>query len=101
MKICSRCGREIADTALFCPGCGNSVSGNNNSANTNDIPDNLFAVLGFLIPIVGVLLFLIYEDKKPSRAGSSGKGALIGFIVRIIIYVILAVKVALLDGLFL
>ena len=31
MKYCNNCGREIADEASFCPGCGAPVSAQNNS----------------------------------------------------------------------
>ena len=29
-----------------------------------------FAILGFFIPIVGLILFLIYEEKNPKRANN-------------------------------
>ena len=47
--------------------------------------------MGFFIPIVGLILFLIYEGKKPKRAKSAGKGALIGFITKIVLSIILAI----------
>ena len=50
-----------------------------------------FAILGFFIPIIGLILFLIYEGKKPKRAKSAGKGALIGFITRIVLTIILVI----------
>ena len=47
--------------------------------------------MGFFIPIVGLILFLIYEGKNPKRAKSAGKGALIGFITEIVLSIILAI----------
>ena len=47
--------------------------------------------MGFFIPIVGLILFLIYEGKKPKRAKSVGKGALIGFITKIVLSIILVI----------
>lgn len=41
------------------------------------------AFLGFAIPIVGLILFLIYEGKKPKRAKSAVKGSLAGLIFRV------------------
>ena len=47
-----------------------------------------FVILGFFIPIVGLILFLIYEGKNPKRDKSADKGALIGFITKIVISII-------------
>lgn len=47
--------------------------------------------MGFFIPIVGLILFLIYEEKKPKRAKSAIKGALIGFITKIVLAIILVI----------
>lgn len=87
---CKNCGRFIGDTATYCTNCGMKFDNSQN----NDSKDHLsfgFAILGFLIPIVGLILFLIYENKKPKRAKSAGKGALIGFITKIVISVILVI----------
>jgi len=63
-----------------------------------DAPSAGFAVLGFFIPIVGLILFLVWHDKTPLKAKSAGKGALIavivGVAVTILSFVIMAVFVA-------
>ena len=87
---CKNCGRFIEDTATYCTNCGMKLDNSQN----NDLKDPSsfgFAILGFLIPIVGLILFLIYENKNPKRAKSAGKGALIGFITKIVISVILVI----------
>ncbi len=53
-----------------------------------DAPSAGFAVLGFFIPIVGLILYLVWMDTTPLRAKSVGKGALIGAIVSIVMAVI-------------
>ena len=45
----------------------------------------------FFNPIVGLIFFLVYEGKKPKRAKSAGKGALIGFITENVLSIILVV----------
>ena len=65
-----------------------------NKSSTNVSKDSssfTFAILGFFIPIVGLILFLIYEEKKPKRAKSAGKGALIGFITKIVLSIVLVI----------
>ena len=85
---CKNCGHYIDDSATYCKNCGTKFDNNNG---TDDHLSFGFAVLGFFIPIVGLILFLIYEEKKPKRAKSAGKGALIGFITEIVLAIILVI----------
>ena len=50
-----------------------------------DVPSVGLNILGFLIPLVGLLLFLIYIDRTPVKARAIGKMSLIGFIVGLVI----------------
>ena len=85
--FCSRCGKEIENEAVICVHCGCPVG--NAASKPDDAPSAGFAVLGFFIPLVGLILYLIYnEGNRPLRAKSAGKGALIGFIVRVAISII-------------
>lgn len=87
--FCKNCGKEILNDAVICVHCGCSVQGNNKAVtNTSDAPSIGAAVLGFFIPIVGLILWLTNKDTKPLMAKSAGKGALIGFIVTMIFSVI-------------
>ena len=85
---CKNCGHYIDDSATYCNNCGTKFDNNNG---TDDHSSFGFAVLGFFIPLVGLILFLIYEEKKPKRAKSAGKGALIGFITKIVLAIILVI----------
>lgn len=85
---CKNCGHYIDDSATYCNNCGTKFDNNNG---TDDHSSFGFAVLGFFIPIVGLILFLIYEEKKPKRAKSAIKGALIGFITKIVLAIILVI----------
>ena len=90
MKFCSKCGKEMVDEAIVCPNCGCAVVAPANTA-VDDAPSTGYAVLGFFIPIVGLILQLINKDKSPKKARSAGKGALIGFIVGIVFSIIYGV----------
>ncbi len=48
-----------------------------------------FAVLGFFIPLVGLILYLAWMKNLPLRARSVGKGALAGFITRAVLYAVI------------
>ena len=88
MKFCTKCGKELLDEAVICTNCGCAVGGANGLyeiANQNDAPSAGFAVLGFFIPIVGFILYLVFSDSTPLKAKSAGKGALAGFITSIVL----------------
>jgi flagellar FliL protein len=84
MKYCSHCGAEVNDEAVVCIKCGCSVSNTTNQVlgivNPNDAPNKGFAVLGFFFPLVGFILWLVWNNSSPKKAKSCGIGALIGVI---------------------
>ena len=88
---CKNCGRPVDDTSSYCNNCGARIDNKPNADVSEDNSNLGFAILGFFIPIVGLILFLIYEEKKPKRAKSAIKGALIGFITKIVLAIILVI----------
>ncbi len=50
-----------------------------------------FALLSFVFPIAGFILYLIYEDRKPARARSLIVGFITGIIIKLLLIVILSV----------
>ena len=92
MKYCSKCGKELLDEAVVCVHCGCPVTASKSIASvTNDAPDTAMLVLGFLIPIVGFILYLVNKETLPLKAKSAGKGALAGFCCSIVFSVILTI----------
>jgi hypothetical protein len=47
-----------------------------------------FGILGFFLPLVGLILFLVWRKETPRKAKSAGLGALIGVVLEIIIYAV-------------
>lgn len=88
---CKNCGRIVDDTSSYCNNCGARLDNTLKADASEDNSSFGFAILGFFIPIVGLILFLIYEGKKPKRAKSAGKGALIGFITKIVLSIIMSI----------
>ena len=43
-----------------------------------------WAVLGFLVPLVGLILFLVWEKERPADGTSAGIGALAGAIASLV-----------------
>lgn len=87
---CKNCGQEIDDKAVVCPKCGVQVSSYKGSGDSSSFG---YALLGFLFPIIGLILYLVWKDEYPLRAKSAGKGALVSVIVSIVVGVIYAIIV--------
>ncbi len=98
MKFCSKCGKEIHDDAVMCIHCGCAVAQANTAPNVNDAPSAGLAVLGFFIPLVGLILYLVNKESSPQKAKSAGKGALIGFIVSVVVSIIYGAAVGAMIG---
>lgn len=73
-KFCVHCGKEIMAQAVICPHCGCAVA----PAVEADIPSKGLNIVSFLIPLVGLIVYLTSHDKTPIKARESGKWALIG-----------------------
>ena len=65
MKFCSACGKEIADEAVICPGCGCEVKGKRLSAPdpmtlASDAASSatIFLILSIIVLVLGVLCWL-------------------------------------------
>ncbi len=80
---CKKCGKEINDNAVICPSCGCATDKyeQKNFKNESDSLSAGWAVLGFLFPLIGLILYLVWKEELPLRAKSIGKGALISVIV--------------------
>ena len=104
MAFCNNCGGKLNGDEKYCPYCGSSLLENNNNNNNVNINMNTqqtptsesgsagwWGVLGFFIPIVGLVLYLVWKDEKPKASKAAGTGALIGaitLIVLVILYVV-------------
>jgi len=88
--FCNNCGKQIDDNAVICVHCGVSTK-NRTSSNESNVDGSIGCLLGglcFLIPIVGLILYLVWNGTMPMKAKEAGKWALIGVGVTIAFYVI-------------
>ncbi len=86
MAFCKSCGTEFSSNQKQCSNCGRVV----NKTTSGSIDNGGFGwgLLGFCIPIVGLILYLVWKDEKPNTAGAAGTGALIGFVLGFIVGII-------------
>lgn len=103
---CQHCGAEIMNGAQFCPVCGNSavmqVQGPGYQTNVNqgyqpqygmqNVSDEDaglgMKILCFLIPIVGIVLYFVKKNEKPTYAKSCLTWGLIGVAVSFVLGVL-------------
>lgn len=95
--FCRYCGRQIEDSSLFCTYCGKKLytaSADQHGTNTTEQKDTMqykhdensigLNVISFFVPIAGLIMYCVFENKYPVRSHGCGKWALIGFLVGII-----------------
>ena len=83
MAFCKYCGAQIDDNAVVCTTCGASQS------TAPAVVDNGgfgWGLLGYCLPIVGLILFLVWKDTKPKTSKAAGIGALVSVIVAVVVY---------------
>lgn len=80
MAFCRNCGAEIHDEAVVCVSCGVAVE-KPKTAKEDDKKSGGFAFLCFLVPMLGLVLYLLWREDYPLKAKSCAKGAIIGVIL--------------------
>lgn len=92
MKVCANCGGKIKSRQNFCPTCGQVAH-----LVVVDRGAARWAVLGFVCPVLGAILYLIWHKRRPNTAKSAGLGALIsvGWVVSIMLMVVVGITIGL------
>lgn len=99
-KFCSKCGRELSEKDVFCPGCGEKVQSalkkmdekTTSSSNSSSKSSNGMAIAGFVISLVSAvlccgifnsigLIFSIVGLVQAKKYNGNGKGFAIAGIV--------------------
>lgn len=89
---CKNCGCSLPDDAAKCENCGAVLSYGFEAGKTNPAKDEkgsvLLGILGFMFPLIGLILYLAMMHSEPKKAKSAGKGALTAFIIYLVFIVI-------------
>lgn len=97
MPYCKNCGTEVSDSDEFCPKCGASQvsasSTTTQSSGSQDTGSFGWAVLGFLFPVVGLILWLVWKNDQPKNAHMAGMGALVSVILVALFFVLIILVV--------
>ena len=91
MNYCSNCGNKISENSEYCVYCGKNLKEESTYQNNNVSDEGGFGwgFLGFMFPVIGLILYLVWKNEKPKTAKSVGKGALISFVSGIVLYILM------------
>lgn len=94
---CKNCGCSLPDDATKCENCGAVLSYGFEAGKTNPVKEEkgsvLLGILGFMFPLIGLILYLAMMHSEPKKAKSAGKGALTAFIIYLVCIVIVTISV--------
>ena len=79
---CKNCNTELQEGVTVCPNCDKQVEVETTTKSSGGSIG--WGVLGFFVPIAGLILFIVWLKKKEKDAKAAGLGALIGFLLSII-----------------
>lgn len=57
-----------------------------------------WVVLGFLLPLVGLILWLVWKDSKPVSAEQAGRGVLASVTITITLTIVVTVAITMISG---
>lgn len=95
MPYCSNCGTEVNANQAVCLQCGVSTK------KAFDIEDKggfVWGLLGFFVPIAGLVLYLIWMDTKPKTAKAAGIGALCYLGAGVVFFIFYMIFIVVLMG---
>ena len=70
---CRNCGAHIDEKAIICPRCGVQQSPFNRAIEEKNV-SKAWIILGFLFPLLGLILYLVWHEERPKRAKYIGDG---------------------------
>lgn len=98
---CKNCGCSLPDDATKCENCGAVLSYGFEAGKTNPVKEEkgsvLLGILGFMFPLIGLILYIAMMHSEPKKAKSAGKGALTAFVIYLVFVVIVIISVMVLG----
>lgn len=98
MNYCNHCGEKVNQGQEFCFNCGANLSQQQSqqpgqfnqqpNIQSQDTGNAGWGVLGFCFPLVGLILYIVWNKDRPRDAKSAGMGALISVIVSVVFYIL-------------
>jgi hypothetical protein len=81
MPYCTNCGSEVNENQDICLKCGRMLRPTKALLPEDDSGTTGWLVLGFFVPLAGLIIYFLWKDERPLSAKAAGKGALINVII--------------------
>ena len=98
--FCPSCGARFTDGKNFCDQCGTGLTElaqqekvDGQTYASLDKPSTGIAILGFIVPLAGFIMWVSWNSSMPQKARSAGKGALIGAITYAVLSIVSVIMV--------
>ena len=88
MKFCRHCGSEMMDAAVVCTKCGCPVVKEKKVSDPG--LSGAEKVVSFLVPIIGIILWLVNRNSKPVSSKEALDCAIGGFFINIALILIIS-----------
>ncbi|MBO5200854.1 MAG: zinc-ribbon domain-containing protein [Clostridia bacterium] len=85
---CQKCGKEVSDQAVICVSCGSELSSQRRAMTNSDSSAFGFGVLGFFVPLAGIILGIMWNTDRPNRAHAALIGAIIGIVASVVLVIL-------------
>ena len=90
MIKCNKCGSSNKDGSKYCGNCGNDLNSSVNVTNNgNGHEKTLFCILGFLFPIIGIIVGCIYSKKDKALSKSIIISSVVAIGLQAILFIVL------------
>ena len=96
MKYCTKCGKELMDEAVVCPYCGCATEAWK-AKKEKEYDDEIsvgLCVLSALIPLFGIIYWIVKYQDTPRRARACGITAIAAIVISIIFNIIGSIMLA-------
>ncbi len=87
MNYCPNCGEKVDNNAYVCVRCGFKLR-SDNVENSNDNGSIAWGILGFLVPIAGIIIYFIMKKDNPKNSKMAIRGSLINLCLNFVLFVI-------------
>lgn len=84
---CKHCGEEIANDSVFCEFCGTKVINEENKQASGWLKFG-----SFMIPVLGLIIYIIKKKEEPLVAKSCLKWGIAGLVIGLLFIIILIVS---------
>jgi len=84
--FCSKCGAKLKEGEEFCSVCGVYTEKKKEEIAEKETSVNALAGLGFVIPILGIILAIGTSKNNPKGAGIILGASIIGFIIEAFVF---------------